>query len=110
MKFLTKIGGGNEIAVLCTITFFFGRRPKFFYYVFAFSLDKGMNSILKGFFHQARPFMVDGGVGILACVKSFGDTSGHSSASATMSIFLVLDIFHGSEECLYNAFKQSQTN
>ena len=49
--------------------------------------------------------MVDGGPDILACVKSFGDPSGHSSASAMVSLMLFLDIFHGNESCLYYAFK-----
>lgn len=58
-EILSKMGGGNEIITLVLITLFFGRRPKFFYYLAAFTLEKALGGIIKLFLHAGRPYMTN---------------------------------------------------
>ena len=104
----SSLGGGNELMVLCIITFFFGRRPKFFYYMLAFTLEKGQNSLLKIYYHQPRPYMASSTIEAMQCQGSFGNPSGHSSSSCLTALMLFLDIFHGSEKVLHEALIKSQ--
>jgi membrane-associated phospholipid phosphatase len=105
---VSELGGGTELAALCMATFFFGRRPKFFYYLFAFALEKGVNNTLKLWYHAPRPFMQVRSIDPIGkCNSSLGSPSGHSSSSSLLFIMLFLDIFHGTEDSLYTAFKNS---
>ena len=97
---LSKLGGGTEIITLVMVTLFVGRRPKFFYYLAAFTLEKGLGGILKLFIHAGRPYMTDMDPKVMGldCSKTFGSPSGHSAASSLAFVILVLDVLHGSEE------------
>lgn len=99
-EILSKMGGGTEMITLVIITLFFGRRPKFFYFLAAFTLEKGLGGILKLFIHAGRPYMtaMDPKVMGLDCSKTFGSPSGHSAASSLAFVILFLDVLHGSEE------------
>ena len=108
-QMLTHLGGGNELKATCTACFFYGRRPKFFYFLFVFAALTLVNNWLKLVFHQERPFMADNNVKALTCNDSYGSPSGHAQASAVFSIVMILDIFHGSEDELYKSHKNSQT-
>ena len=55
---MTALGGGNELLALTLITMLFGRRPKFFYFLFAFTLEKLNGGIIKLALHRPRPFFV----------------------------------------------------
>jgi hypothetical protein len=52
-------GGGLELLILAIVTLLFGRRPKFFYFLFAFTLEKANNGYIKLLLHQPRPFFVN---------------------------------------------------
>lgn len=97
------LAGGNELILLCVLSFLYGRRPKFFYYLFAFVFDKFTNGTLKMWFHNPRPTWVDDGnkIKMASCNETFGKPSNHSEAVFMISIMLILDIFHGSEQSLY---------
>lgn len=82
------------------VTLILGRRPKFFYFLAAFTLEKGLGNILKLMIHTGRPYMTDMNPKVMGldCSKTFGSPSGHSSSSSLMFILLILDFLHGSEE------------
>ena len=88
------MGGGNEVVALCGITFLVGRRSKFFYYLLAFTFDKGITNCFKMFYHMPRPYMSDSNVKAIVCSKEFGNPSGHSVSSSMITILLILDMFH----------------
>lgn len=88
------MGGGLEVVALCSITFFVGRRPKFFYYLLAFTFDKGITNCFKMFYHMPRPYMLDKEVHPYECPREFGNPSGHSLSSSMITILLILDMFH----------------
>ena len=102
---MCMFGGGNELLALTIVTLLFGRRPKFFYFLFAFTLEKANNGYLKLLLHQPRPFFVNPDIQAFTCAKSFGCPSGHSSSSSFFAILLFLDLFHGSERSLIDAQK-----
>ena len=109
-KTMCIFGGGNELLALSLITLLFGRRPKFFYFIFAFTLEKANNGYLKLILHQPRPFYVNDKIQAYTCAKSFGCPSGHSSSSSFFAIIFFLDLFHGSERSLIDAQKLLQTS
>jgi membrane-associated phospholipid phosphatase len=88
----SSLGGGSEMAALTVITFLCGSRPKFIYYLAAFSLDKSLVGLMKQLYHDPRPFMVDTTIHAYHCSKEFGNPSGHSSAAALIATLLYLDI------------------
>lgn len=58
-SYMCLFGGGNELLILSLLTLFFGRRPKFFYFMFAWTLEKANNGYIKLMLHQPRPFFVN---------------------------------------------------
>jgi membrane-associated phospholipid phosphatase len=94
----------NEFLFICGVTFLYGRRPKLFYYLTAYSLNKFTDNFLKIFFNEPRPLMMVSNIEIYSCSHSFGQPSGHSSDSIMIAIVLFLDLFYGSEQELYAAF------
>jgi len=94
------MGGGTEIITLVVVTLILGRRPKFFYFLAAFTLEKGLGGLLKLIIHAGRPYMTDEHPPVVGfdCSKTFGSPSGHSAASALAFSLLFLDFLHGSEE------------
>lgn len=58
--------------------------------------EKTMNCLFKLMYSDPRPYLLNENITPLVCSKEFGNPSGHSSASAMISIVLILDIFHGS--------------
>lgn len=80
------------MVALVIITFLCGTRPKYFYYLGAFMLDKCLLGIMKQIYHNPRPYMVDSDITAYHCSKEFGNPSGHSSSSCLISILLYLDI------------------
>ena len=82
------------MCALCVVTFLFGRRAKFFYFLLAFTFDKGITNCLKMFYHDPRPYMQDASVPAYHCSREFGNPSGHSFSSSMVAIVLVLDVFH----------------
>lgn len=109
--FMQSIGGSNELAFICGLTFIYGRRPKFFYYLTAYCFNKLTNGILKLIYHEPRPYMFipKEKLDFWRCPTTFGQPSGHTTDAGMMAIFMFLDIFHGTEKSLFEAFKQSQT-
>ena len=79
------------------ITFIFGSRNHFFYYLAILGIDKLIVSYFKLAYHDPRPYMVDPLITPYKCSKGFGNPSGHSSASSLSAITFFLDIFHGSQ-------------
>ena len=68
-KNFSRLGGGAEVVTLCAITFLLGRRPKFFYYLLAFSFDKGITNFFKMIYHMPRPYMTNENVKAYECSK-----------------------------------------
>ena len=77
---------------LVVVTFLCGTRPKYLYYLAAFSLDKCLIGIMKQIYHNPRPYMVDSDIHAYHCSKEFGNPSGHSSSACLISVLLYLDI------------------
>jgi membrane-associated phospholipid phosphatase len=59
-------------------------------------LDKIIVSFFKLAYHDPRPWVLESLIKPISCSKEFGNPSGHASASALFSLFLILDLFHGS--------------
>jgi len=56
IKQYSGLGGGKEFVVMLVISFLFGRRPKFFYYLACFTIEKAMNGLMKLIYHEPRPY------------------------------------------------------
>ena len=90
-EFVSSLGGGIEMVALVVFTFLCGTRPKYFYYLAAFSLDKCLIGLMKQIYHDPRPYMVESTIHAYHCSKEFGNPSGHSSAACLISVLLFLD-------------------
>lgn len=102
------IAGGMDLLFLIGITFFLGRRPKFFYYMFTYVFTDGSKNLLKLYYHYPRPYFTNPDILSLDCSFSFGNPSGHATTSTVFVLVLFLDIFHGNEDSLFEAYKMSQ--
>jgi membrane-associated phospholipid phosphatase len=92
VEFVSSLGGGIEMVVLVMVTFLMGTRPKYFYYLAAFSLDKCLIGLMKQVYHNPRPYMVQSDIHAYHCSKEFGNPSGHSSSACLISTLLFLDL------------------
>ena len=101
------VAGGRDLLFLIAITFFLGRRPKFFYYLFAYIVTTGFKNLLKLFYHHPRPYFVNPEILSLDCSISFGNPSGHAMTSTVFVLLLFMDMFHGNEDSLFEAYKMS---
>ena len=79
------------------VHFLFGSKYKFMYYLTAVCFDLHVAVITKLIYAAPRPYMIDKDIQALDCATEYGKPSGHSSASSTVFIVLVLDIFHGAK-------------
>lgn len=79
------------------ITFIFGTRQHFFYYMSILALDKIIISYFKLAYHDPRPYMILSTITPEKCSSGFGNPSGHSNASSLFAIALFLDVFHGAQ-------------
>ena len=104
IEFYSGLGGGNEFICLLILSFLFGRRPKFFYYLACFTIEKSFNGFFKNAYHHPRPYMDVENIKALSCSVSMGSPSGHSTCAWFIFIMLFLDIFHGNDE----TFRQIQ--
>ena len=95
LQTISIISGGHEIFVLCLLTFFVGRRHKFFYYLTAFAINKMILDMLKLTLCYPRPFMVVEKINLSKCPSDFGSPSGHALYGAMLSVLVYLDLFHG---------------
>ena len=93
--FQTTLGGGKELITLVFIGFVWCTRSKFFYFLAILTLDKVIVSYYKLIYNNPRPYMVDDNIYSYTCSTSFGNPSGHSSASSVFAVCLMLEIFHG---------------
>ena len=105
LDFVTKFGGGNEIAITCGISFLFWSRSRTFYYLALFGLEKMIMAYLKLILNDPRPYMADSELKNTTCSTGMGAPSGHSSASWSFAIVFFLDIFHGSSIPLFQEAK-----
>ena len=94
-KFQTKLGGSKELVAAMVITFIVSSRPKFFYFLAVFGIDKFNVSYFKLAFAAPRPYMINSDIVPITCSTAFGNPSGHASASFLISFVVFLDIFHG---------------
>ena len=78
--------------LIATVAF---SRPKAMYYWAVFSFDKIFSSLFKLIYADPRPYMMDSAIKPISCSKSFGNPSGHSTASSMITIVLFFDLFHG---------------
>ena len=95
--FQTDLGGGKELMITVGVTFLFGTRNHFFYYLAVLGLDKVIISYFKLSYHDPRPYIVAPWITPYKCSKGFGNPSGHSSAASLIAVTLFLDVFHGSK-------------
>ena len=102
------MGGGMEVIDLLLITFMFGRRPKFFYYLACFTIEKSLGGFMKMIYHKPRPYMAVPQIMALTCSKELGNPSGHSSTSWYFFIMLALDIYHGNDETFRQIEQEKQ--
>jgi len=96
-KFETDLGGGKELMAGVIITFIFGSRLHFFYYMSILALDKVFISYFKLAYHDPRPYMIQSTITPEKCSSGFGNPSGHSHASSLFAVALFLDVFHGAQ-------------
>ena len=85
---------------LCIVTFYMGSRQKFFYFIGALTLDKGLSNTMKLIYKDPRPYMLKSSIG-LDCSSVYGMPSGHSSSAVILSTVLILDFFHGERFCIH---------
>lgn len=76
-------------------SFLMCKRSRFFYFMMIFGLDTLYTSFFKLAYHDPRPYMIEPAIHPFSCETAFGNPSGHSSASAFLSLAMFLDIFHG---------------
>lgn len=93
-EFVSSLGGGIELLALVLVTFLCGTRVKYFYYLAAFTIDKGIGGMFKLIYHDPRPYMAASGIKAYHCSKEFGNPSGHSHSSALIASMLFLDLCH----------------
>ena len=95
MKIQTNLGSGLEMIILCVGAFVWSSRPKFFYYLTMFCIDRALTCMIKLTYAQPRPYLENLKIKAYQCPTEFGNPSGHSSASMGVAIVLFLDVFHG---------------
>jgi membrane-associated phospholipid phosphatase len=95
MKIQTNLGSGLEMIILTVGAFVWSSRPKFFYYLTMFCIDRALTCMIKLSYAQPRPYLENLNIKAYQCPTEFGNPSGHSSASMGVAIVLFLDVFHG---------------
>ena len=94
--------GGIELVIYAVFGFIFCSRPKFFYILSVFTIDRGIGCLLKLKYAEPRPYMVNTEmVKAYQCPKDFGSPSLHSSASMAFAIVLSFENVHLLPFCLY---------
>lgn len=91
----TEMSAGKEMLAAIYLSFIWGTRPKFFYFMTMLTLDKLYISYFKLAYGEPRPYMIDGDIVSYTCSKAFGNPSGHSSGAFLAVIVVFLDTFHG---------------
>ena len=92
------IGGGYELIALNFISFIWGRRSKFFYYLFVFLLNQSILGLFKLTYHKPRPFWREPPSVLKTfdlCPTQFGTPSSHPAAAVVFTMVLILDYYHG---------------
>ncbi|CDW73235.1 pap2 superfamily phosphatase [Stylonychia lemnae] len=93
-KFMTLFGYGHFAVGVFVLFFTFSTREKAFYLLLVHTVAGILNQELKIIYHNPRPYIMSPDVQALACSKSFGNPSGHSSLSACYFVTLFLVIYH----------------
>eukprot|EP00347_Sterkiella_histriomuscorum_P005707 403355575 len=91
-KFMTLFGYGHAAIIFFALFYAFSTREKAFYLLLVHTVAGIMNQELKMIYHNPRPYISSPDIQALACSKSFGNPSGHSSLSSCFytSLFLVV--------------------
>lgn len=95
LKVMSSMGGGLELVALVLVSFLLSDRPKCFYYITVFTIDKALIGILKLVYTWPRPLYAFDKVEARSCSREFGNPSGHSSSAWAFALVLFLDFFHG---------------
>ena len=98
---MTLFGYGHAAIVAFALFFIFSTRDKAFYLLLMHTIAGIMNQELKMVYHNPRPYMSSPDVQALACSKSFGNPSGHSSLSACFITSVFLVVFHDTPLRIY---------
>jgi len=91
---MTLFGYGQFAIIVFALFFTFSTREKAFYMLLVHTVAGIVNQELKIIYHNPRPYISSPDVLALACSKSFGNPSGHSSLAACFFITLFLVIYH----------------